>query len=70
MAKLTGLSDSVLTRSGHMEVYEETFESLTFKLKKGPCSKDVYFNVNPLPRPPPVYWASQQLVGRAFVCLL
>ena len=34
MAKLTGLSDSVLTRSGHMEVYEETFESLTFKLKK------------------------------------
>ena len=41
MAKLTGLSDSVLTRSGHMEVYEETFESLSFKLKKGPCTNDV-----------------------------
>ena len=34
MEKLTGLADSVLTRSGHMEIYEETFESISFKLKQ------------------------------------
>lgn len=34
MTTLTGLADSVLTRSGHMEIYEETYESMTFKMKK------------------------------------
>lgn len=32
MLKLSGLADSILSRSGNMEVYEETFESITFKL--------------------------------------
>jgi len=34
MLKLTGLADSILTRSGNMEVYEETYESITFNLEK------------------------------------
>lgn len=34
MEKLTGLADSILTRSGYMEIYEQTFESITYKLKQ------------------------------------
>ena len=33
MLKLTGLADTILTRSGNMEIYEETFESITHKIK-------------------------------------
>ncbi|CAB4059336.1 CD2BP2 [Lepeophtheirus salmonis] len=33
MLKLTGFADSILSRSGNMEVYEETYEGITFKLK-------------------------------------
>ena len=33
MLRLTGLADTVLTRSGNMEIYEETFESITHKIK-------------------------------------
>jgi len=33
MLRLTGLADTILTRSGNMEVYEETFESITHKIK-------------------------------------
>lgn len=34
MLRLTGLADSILTRSGMMEIYEETFESINFKLQQ------------------------------------
>lgn len=34
MEKLTGLADAILSRSGHMEIYEETYESIAFKLKQ------------------------------------
>ena len=33
MLKLTGLADTILTRSGNMEIYEETFESITHKIR-------------------------------------
>nr|ACO10259.1 CD2 antigen cytoplasmic tail-binding protein 2 [Caligus rogercresseyi] len=33
MLKLSGLADSILSRSGNMEVYEETFEGISFKIK-------------------------------------
>jgi len=33
MLKLTGMADSILTRSGNMEVYDETFESITFRIE-------------------------------------
>ena len=33
MLRLTGLADTILTRSGNMEIYEETFESITHKIK-------------------------------------
>jgi len=33
MLKLTGLADSILTRSGNMEIYEETYEGILFKIK-------------------------------------
>eukprot|EP00088_Acartia_fossae_P007731 TRINITY_DN1361_c0_g1_i1.p1 TRINITY_DN1361_c0_g1~~TRINITY_DN1361_c0_g1_i1.p1 ORF type:complete len:376 (+),score=128.05 TRINITY_DN1361_c0_g1_i1:49-1176(+) len=33
MLKLTGLADNILSRSGNMEVYDETFESITFKIE-------------------------------------
>ena len=34
MLKLTGLADGILTRSGNMEIYEETFESIMHKIKQ------------------------------------
>merc|ERR1711913_177423 len=34
MLRLTGLADEILTRSGNMEIYEETFESISFKVKQ------------------------------------
>lgn len=33
MLKLTGIADEILTRSGNMEIYEETFEGIVFKIK-------------------------------------
>ena len=33
MLRLTGLADTILTRSGNMEIYEETFESINHKIK-------------------------------------
>ena len=33
MLKLTGLADGILSRSGNMEIYEETFESIMHKVK-------------------------------------
>jgi len=33
MLKLTGLADTILTRSGNMEVYDETYESISFKIE-------------------------------------
>merc|ERR1712029_1288088 len=33
MLKLTGLADGILTRSGKMEIYEETYESIMHKVK-------------------------------------
>ena len=33
MLKLTGLADGILTRSGNMEIYEETYESIMHKMK-------------------------------------
>ncbi|CAG0894287.1 unnamed protein product [Cyprideis torosa] len=32
VTKLTGLADSILSNSGHMDVYQETFESISLKL--------------------------------------
>ncbi len=34
MERLSGLADAVLSRSGHMEIYEETHESIAYKIKK------------------------------------
>ena len=34
MAKLTGFADSILSRSGNMEIYEETYEKIAFKIKQ------------------------------------
>jgi len=33
MLKLTGLADGILSRSGHMGIYEDTFEAIMFKIK-------------------------------------
>lgn len=33
MLKMTGLADAILTRSGNMEIYEETYESIMHKIK-------------------------------------
>lgn len=33
MLKLTGMADEILTRSGNMEIYEETYEGILFKVK-------------------------------------
>ena len=33
MEKLTGLADAILSRSGNMEVYEETYEKIAYDLK-------------------------------------
>jgi len=33
MLKLTGIADEILTRSGNMEIYEETYEGIIFKIK-------------------------------------
>lgn len=33
MLKLTGFADSILSRSGNMEIYEETYEGILFKIK-------------------------------------
>ena len=33
MLKLTGLADAILSRSGNMEIYEETYEGILFKIK-------------------------------------
>ncbi len=34
MTKLTGMADSILTRSGNMEIYEETYEKIAYRLKE------------------------------------
>ena len=34
MTKLTGLADAVLSRSGNMEIYEETYEKISYLLKQ------------------------------------
>lgn len=34
MMKLTGYADSILSRSGNMEIYEETFEKIAYKIKQ------------------------------------
>jgi len=34
MKRLTGFADSILTRSGNMEVYEETYEKIAYRLKE------------------------------------
>ena len=34
MKKLTGYADSILSRSGNMEVYEETYEKIAYRLKE------------------------------------
>ena len=34
MEKLSGYTDTILSRSGNMEIYEETYEKITFDLKK------------------------------------
>ena len=34
MTKLTGLADAVLSRSGNMEIYEETYEKITYRLQQ------------------------------------
>ena len=34
MSKLTGLADTILSRSGNMEIYEETYEKISFRLKQ------------------------------------
>lgn len=34
MLKLTGFADEILSRSGNMEIYEETYEAISFKLKQ------------------------------------
>ena len=34
MMQLTGFADAILTRSGNMEIYEETYEKIAFKIKQ------------------------------------
>lgn len=34
MTKLTGFADAVLSRSGNMEIYEETYEKISFRLQQ------------------------------------
>ena len=34
MEKMTGLADLILSRSGNMEIYDETFEKITFYLNQ------------------------------------
>ena len=34
MMKLTGFADSILSRSGNMEIYEETYEKIAFRIKQ------------------------------------
>jgi len=34
MLKLTGYADEILSRSGNMEIYEETYEAISFKVKQ------------------------------------
>ena len=34
MTKLTGLADAVLSRSGNMEIYEETYEKISYRLQQ------------------------------------
>lgn len=34
MTKLTGLADTILSRSGNMEIYEETYEKIAYRLKE------------------------------------
>ena len=34
MMQLTGFADAILTRSGNMEIYEETYERIAFKIKQ------------------------------------
>ena len=34
MTRLTGLADSILSRSGNMEIYDETYEKISFRLKE------------------------------------
>ena len=40
MTKLTGLADAVLSRSGNMEIYEETFEKITYRLQQNQQNED------------------------------
>jgi len=51
MLKLTELADGILSRSGNMEIYEETFEGILFKIKSDEEKKvkpktDVPDNIN------------------------
>ncbi len=39
LSKLTGLADAVLSRSGHMEIYQETYESIAYKIKQADGEK-------------------------------
>jgi len=34
MLALTGLADTIITRSGNMEVYDETYESITYRIQE------------------------------------
>ena len=34
MTKLSGYADSILSRSGNMEIYEETYEKIAYKIKQ------------------------------------
>ena len=40
MNKMTGLADLILSRSGNMEIYDETFEKINFYLKEKEENKD------------------------------
>lgn len=51
MLKLTELADGILSRSGNMEIYEETYEGILFKIKteeekKGKPKTDVPDNID------------------------
>jgi len=39
ITKLTGLADSILSATGNMDIYQETFESVTFKIKREETKK-------------------------------
>jgi CD2 antigen cytoplasmic tail-binding protein 2 len=47
MAQLTGFADTILSRSGNMEIYEETYEKIAFHLKQIDDEKDKKATVIP-----------------------